>query len=192
MLDSPDTPLADYRTLHLNGDYRPLSIFPLSTLCWEEAITGVLVGKLTLISTYERVVRSASKSFAVPSVVASRGYVDLNRPAARTRWNVMLAHRFTCAYCGARHEVKDLTFDHVVPRSKGGFSTWYNLVPACAPCNQRKADKTPREAKMTLRSPPYQPTEMMLNGLALKFAPEHKGLHRHWIDYIYWDSNLDA
>lgn len=152
MLDVNTQNLDQRRALLLNGDFRPMSVSPLATLSWEDAISGVLSDRLTVVAEYDDCeVRSARRSFRIPSVVASREFVNLSRPAPKTRWNVILAYRFTCAYCGAsRLPVEDLTFDHVIPRSRGGPSTWMNIVLACRPCNEHKADRTPAEAGMPL------------------------------------------
>ena len=80
----------------------------------------------------------------LPSVVSLKEYVKPARHPAFTRFNVFLRDRFQCQYCGSRD---DLTFDHVIPRSKGGRTTWENVVAACAPCNLRKANRLPREIR---------------------------------------------
>lgn len=185
--------LDQHRALLLNGDFRPLSVWPLSTLSWEEAISGVIADRLIPVSHYPIRVRSARDTFLVPSVVAAREYVNLNRPAPKTRWNLLLAHEFHCAYCPGRRRlaVEDLTFDHVVPKSRGGPSTWHNLVPACRACNEMKRDRTPDEAGLVLLSKPYHPTKARLNALAARYVHEKHRLHEHWRDYLYWDSNLD-
>ena len=80
----------------------------------------------------------------LPSVVSLKTYVKPSRHPAFTRFNVFLRDRFSCQYCGEREE---LTFDHVVPRSKGGTTTWENVVAACSACNLRKGDRLPAEVR---------------------------------------------
>lgn len=193
MLDDNMPNLGQRRALLLNGDFRPMSVSPLATLSWEDALSGVLSDRLSVVSEYDDCeVRSARQVFRVPSVVASREYVNLSRPAPKTRWNVILAYRFTCAYCGTSGlPVEDLTFDHVIPRSRGGPSTWMNIVPACRRCNERKADRTPSEAGMPLLVKPHHPSKAQLNALALRHIEHRADLHRHWVDYLYWDSRLE-
>lgn len=194
MLDTATIPnLSQRRALLLNGDFRPMSVNPLATLSWEDAISGVLADKLTLVSEYDDcAIRSAREVFPVPSVVAAREYVNLDTPAPKTRWNVFLAYDFTCAYCRAKGlPVEDLTFDHVIPRSRGGSSTWSNIVPACRTCNEAKANRSPREAGMPLLLEIYHPTRAQLNGRALRHIRHKVNLHKHWVDYLYWDSKLD-
>ncbi|SLN26756.1 HNH endonuclease [Oceanibacterium hippocampi] len=173
-------------TLVLNADYRPLSYFPLSLWSWQETVKATFQDRVEVISEYDAVVRSPSFEMRLPSVVCLKRYV---RPAPRpafTRFNLFLRDMFSCQYCGAREE---LTFDHVLPRSKGGRTSWGNIVTACAPCNVRKGGRMPREARMIPRREPYIPTvgELQNNGRA--FPPNY--LHESWNDYLYWDSELE-
>lgn len=99
-----------------------------------------------------------------PRVIRLVRYVAahwLHRPAGYSRTGVLARDRHTCAYCG-RHAT---TVDHVLPQSRGGESTWLNAVAACAPCNHRKANRTPAEAGLRLRVTPYAPTRARLAGL---------------------------
>ena len=78
----------------------------------------------------------------------------------------------------------------MVPRSRGGITSWENVVAACSPCNLRKGSKSLRQAGLTLRRAPRAPTaaEMQLHGR--RFPPNY--LHESWMDYLYWDAELDA
>ena len=107
-----------------------------------------------------------------------------NRPF--TRFNVFLRDRFTCQYCASRD---DLTFDHVIPRSKGGLTTWTNVVAACSACNLKKSDRLPQQAQMFPARAPFQPAlgDLHRNGRA--FPPNY--LHESWLDYLYWDTELE-
>lgn len=103
------------------------------------------------------VVRMMGKVFLVPRILrlvrAIRRKMRHSVPLSKK--NIMVRDRFTCAYCGTKH---DLTIDHVVPISKGGKQSWDNMITACMTCNQKKADRLPNEAGMRLRKQPYQPT----------------------------------
>ncbi|MDB5422318.1 MAG: endonuclease, partial [Brevundimonas sp.] len=90
-------------------------------------------------------------------------------------------------YCGAG---EDLTFDHVIPRSRGGRTTWENIVTACSRCNLHKGGRTPREADMTPRRRPVRPGMHELQDNGRRFPPNH--LHESWLDYLYWDIELEA
>jgi 5-methylcytosine-specific restriction endonuclease McrA len=183
--------LDQYRALLLNADGRPMSVYPLETWPWEKAVQSVLNDTHSVLAEYDQVVRSPSISIRLPSVLMVKSYVNLDTPAAYTRFNVLLFHGFRCAYCGPRFAAKDLTFDHVHPRSRGGPSNWMNTVSACRICNQIKGARTPAEAKMPLRIKPSHPTKARLNSLGLRYMQEKESLHKDWVDYLYWDSDLE-
>lgn len=100
--------------------------------------------------------------FPWPNAVRLVRYVAtawLHRPAGWTKRGVLARDRHRCAYCG-RHAN---TIDHLVPRSRGGGWTWENTVAACSPCNERKGNRTPAEARMRLLVRPWHPTRAQLN-----------------------------
>lgn len=141
--------------LVLNQDYRAL------TLCSvERATVLVLLRKAELVETRaDRFVRSPSTHLPWPSVVRLKAFVHV--PYKRimiSRKNVMRRDRFRCQYCGCRDQ---LTIDHVLPKSRGGRDTWENLATACTPCNNRKGNRTPEEAGMTLQRKPFRPSHVM-------------------------------
>ena len=151
------------QTLVLNADYRPLSYHPLSLWSWKDAMSALLLDRVNLVETYDRVVHSPSRAFKVPSVVALKRYVSFNGRPAFTRYNIYLRDNFTCQYCGDHFPAKELTFDHVHPRSRGGLTEWTNVVAACSPCNLKKANKTPEEAGMPLIQEALEPSVRRLN-----------------------------
>ncbi|MDR3374936.1 MAG: HNH endonuclease [Ancalomicrobiaceae bacterium] len=172
--------------LVLNADYRPLSYYPLSIWSWQDAIKAVFLDRVNIVSSYEVSVRSSRFAMRLPSVVSLKTYVKPARNPAFTRFNVFLRDRFCCQYCGDR---EDLTFDHLVPRCKGGTTTWENVLTACSPCNLRKGSKTPREAGMAPMQLPYRPSVQDLHNNGRLFPPNY--LHRSWLDYLYWDTELE-
>ena len=99
----------------------------------------------SVLSEYETEVHSPSMTMRLPSVIALKDYIPAARQPAFTRFNVFLRDAFQCQYCGDRYPTHDLTFDHVIPRSRGGRTTWENVVTACGHCNLRKGNKLPRE-----------------------------------------------
>lgn len=173
--------------LVLNADFRPLSYYPLSLWSWQDAIKAVCLDRVNIISEYEKVVHSPSFEMALPSVVSLKEYVQPSRHPAFTRFNVFLRDKFQCQYCGSKN---DLTFDHVIPRSKGGRTTWDNVVAACAPCNLRKSNRLPREIGMVPVQKPYRPTVFDLHNNGRAFPPNY--LHESWMDYLYWDIELES
>lgn len=176
-----------HAALVLNADHRPLSYYPLSLWPWQETMKAVVLDRVTILAEYDAVVRSPSRAFRIPSVVVLKDYVKPQKRVAFTRFNLFLRDGFCCQYCGA---AGDLTFDHVVPRSQGGVTSWENVVAACAPCNLRKGAKSLRQAGMSLRRPPRQPGAEELRNIGRRFPPGY--LHESWMDYLYWDAELDA
>jgi len=172
--------------LVLNADYRPLSYYPLSLWPWQEVVKAVFQDRVQVVSTYDKVVRSPSLEFALPSVVSLKSYIDQNRSPAFTRFNVFLRDGFACQYC---HTTGELTFDHIIPRSRGGRTTWENIVAACAPCNLRKGGRTPAEAGMHPARTAKRPSSHELQELGRRFPPHY--LHQSWLDYLYWDIELE-
>ncbi len=172
--------------LVLNADYRPLSYYPLSLWSWQDSLKAVFMDRVNIVSEYDKVVRSPSCEFRLPSVVSLKTYVKPSRTPAFTRFNVFLRDRFSCQYCTSR---EDLTFDHLIPRSKGGLTTWENVVTACSPCNLRKSDRMPAEVKMWPAQQPFAPSVSDLHHNGRLFPPNY--LHESWLDYLYWDSELE-
>ncbi|EIE50450.1 MFS transporter [Salipiger aestuarii] len=179
--------LRHHPALVLNADFRPLSYYPLSLWPWQEAVKAAFLERVDIVAEYDETVRSPSMTLKIPSVVVLKDYVKPRKRVAFTRFNLFLRDEFRCQYCGSKGE---LTFDHVVPRASGGITSWENVVAACAPCNLRKGSKSLRRAGMNLRKTPRQPGASELMNTGRKFPPGH--LHESWMDYLYWDAELDA
>lgn len=177
----------NYPCLILNADYQPLSYFPLSLWSWQDAIKAVFLDRVDVINYYEQYVRSPSFEMQIPSVVALRDYVPQNRIPAFTRFNLFLRDGFMCSYCGSPDE---LTFDHVIPRRLGGKTSWTNITAACSKCNLKKGGRLPDEARMYPRLKPVQPTMHQLQAQGRRFPPNH--LHETWLDYLYWDIEIQT
>src|SRR6478672_11262564 len=111
--------------LVLNADFRPLSYYPLSLWSWQDAIKAVFLDRVNIVEHYDRAVRSPSFEIQLPSVVSLKCFVKPTTHPAFTRFNVFLRDRFVCQYCSTND---DLTFDHIIPRSKGGQTTWENVL----------------------------------------------------------------
>ncbi len=179
---SPDA----HPTLVLNADYRPLSYYPLSLWSWQDAIKAVFMDRVNIVSEYDFTVRSPSFEMRLPSVVSLKTYIRPARNPAFTRFNVFLRDRFECQYCGSP---EDLTFDHLIPRSKGGQTEWENVLAACSPCNLRKGNKRCEEVAMFPRQHPYRPSVQDLHNNGRLFPPNY--LHDSWMDFLYWDAELE-
>ena len=180
-------PLESCLALVLNADYRPLSYFPLSVLPWQESVKAVFLNRVNILSEYDRKVHSPRFEMKLPSVVALKRYVPPARRPAFTRFNVFLRDKFICQYCASHDE---LTFDHLVPFSRGGRTTWENVVAACSSCNLKKGGRLPDECDMHPAQHPHVPSVHELQRNGRSFPPNH--LHESWRDYLYWDTELEA
>lgn len=175
--------------LVLNADYQPLSYFPLSLWSWQDAVKAIFRGSVTVLSEYEREVHSPSCAMKLPSVLVLKDYVPGQHKPAFTRFNVFLRDGFCCQYCGHEFKASALTFDHVIPRARGGQTSWDNIVAACKDCNLKKGAKMPRDCGMIPLTPPQAPRLKDLQKQGKKFPPNF--LHESWGDFLYWDTALD-
>jgi 5-methylcytosine-specific restriction endonuclease McrA len=176
--------------LVLNADFRPLSYFPLSLWSWQETVKAVFLDRVNILSEYDTTIRSPSFEMKLPSVIALKDYVHTSRRPAFTRFNVFLRDAFSCQYCGDQFPTHELTFDHVIPRSRGGRTSWDNVVTACSCCNLRKGSHLPREIRMFPLEPAQEPSTHFLQERGRRFPPNF--LHESWRDFLYWDSELDV
>ncbi len=136
----------------------------------------------------EPFIQTARLRIRAPEVVTLSQYDRVpSKTVTFSRRNVFKRDRFTCQYCGARPGSAELTIDHVVPRSQGGGSTWENCVLACVECNARKADRTPDEARMPLRSKPAKPKwKPLYNGRGVRIDSWSR-----FLSEAYWSVALD-
>jgi 5-methylcytosine-specific restriction endonuclease McrA len=178
-----------FPALVLNADFQPLSYFPLSLWSWHESIKAVVSNRVNVVSEYEQEIHSPSFSLRLPSVISLKEYIVAQRQPAFTRFNVFLRDRFACQYCGSTLPSHELTFDHVIPRSRGGRTTWENVVAACSPCNLRKGGRMPYHAGMIPVRIPVRPSSHALQSNGRHFPPNF--LHESWRDFLYWDTELD-
>ena len=142
--------------LVLNADYTVLG-----STNWQKAIKMVVLEKAEIHEADpEREVRGATHFVPFPRIIRLKDWIFVkfhgrskNTSGICTKKGILERDKFTCVYCGAKAN----TVDHVFPESRGGKSTWENLAAACEPCNGFKADRTPEEARMTLKWHPYRP-----------------------------------
>lgn len=164
------------RVLVLNSSYEPLQLVSI-----RRAVVLLLQEKAEVIEAIEQRLRSQSFSLEVPLVIRLVRYIKIPRrmrlPCSRR--GVLARDRDTCQYCGVQPGRAFLTVDHVIPRSRGGETTWENVVTACRDCNHRKGNRTPEEAHMVLASKPRQPQYI---AFALLGELER---HEVWRKYVY-------
>jgi 5-methylcytosine-specific restriction endonuclease McrA len=138
-----------------------------------------------------RYLRSVNFRLRVPEIIRLRRFGGRQSRKVRfTRRNLFERDGHTCQYCGRRFPASELTLDHVVPRSRGGKSTWRNLVVACIRCNDRKKNKLPREAGMRLLRQPERP--MWSTYLSVRLGGKCHESWRSFIDSAGWESELSG
>lgn len=144
----------------LNGLQRPVLVLnasyePINVCAARRAIVLVLKGVASAEERTSLHVASARLRVPLPSVIRLLEYRRIpHQTRSLSRKNIMLRDRYTCQYCGHTFSAGELTMDHVIPRSRGGTSTWENLVTCCIPCNNQKGNRTPEEAGMSLQRMP--------------------------------------
>ena len=160
------------RVLVLNYDFSPITVCTV-----QRAFLLVYLQKAEMLAGLNgNVLRSVSQTFPMPAVIRLGSYINVPyKGVVLSRQNVFRRDGFQCQYCGSS---KELTLDHVIPRSKNGKSSWTNLVTACKRCNTRKGDYTPEAAGLKLRKPPVKPSY-------LNFLREHSGMmQEEWLPYL--------
>jgi 5-methylcytosine-specific restriction endonuclease McrA len=175
--------MTEAQTLMLSSDYAPLKV-----ISWKRAIELLTLGKVEVIEEYDNEIRSAYLVIKVPAVVRLlKRFRKVNKPVKFSRVNIYGRDSYQCQYCEKKCSMSELTYDHVVPRSQGGKTTWTNIVSACTSCNSRKAGRTPEQARMKLRKKPVQPvaTPAVVIQISRKTVPDA------WRDYLYWTGSLD-
>lgn len=167
--------LSALKCLVLNSSYEPLRI-----VNWQKAIILFFQGKVEILEQHQVFARSIRSSFPLPSVLKLKSYVRPRTSGAIRfcRENVYIRDNYTCQYCGSRGHAKTLTLDHVVPASHLGKKTWTNVVSACRDCNQKKANRTPKQAKMPLLTEPKAPQWLPITTFDLSNLPDQ------WAQYL--------
>jgi 5-methylcytosine-specific restriction endonuclease McrA len=143
------------QVLLLNQDSTPLNIITIS-----KAFKLISRDKVWGDSSDEFIeVVSVSKTIKIPKILILKYYVKLPyKKASASRQNIFKRDQYSCQYCGIDLNNKDATVDHVIPKCKGGSSTWINMVASCRACNLFKGSKTPKEAQMVLKNKPKEPS----------------------------------
>jgi 5-methylcytosine-specific restriction endonuclease McrA len=177
-------------TLVLSNTYEPVARVP-----WQRAITLLFEGKVEVVEEYEnKTVRSITMTFKVPSIIRFLKYVRRRKPSVKfSRESVYTRDKGCCQYCRRPVKRHEATYDHVLPRSRGGQTTWENVVIACTPCNQKKRDRTPAEAGMHLRVQPVKPASLPeTRSFSFLFDRNAPPSWRQFAaSYAYWNTELD-
>lgn len=169
--------LTGLRTLVLSANYMPISVFPLETIPAEDAVCRILNGTCHVVMEYDRKILTPSLDMKWPSVIARNDSdpVRATESVKLRRDTVFYRDHGICAYCERPLSIKETTFDHVWPKSKGGRHTWNNVVAACGNCNVRKGNRLPL-GEWKPKIDPWVPNHYQMLDLRKKFpiVVEHK------------------
>jgi 5-methylcytosine-specific restriction endonuclease McrA len=165
------------RVLVLNATYEPLNVVSL-----RRAVLLLLKEKAEIVEAAEAWLHAERLALPVPLVIRLVYYVRIPQRFSLplSRRTVLARDHYTCQYCFAQPGRARLTIDHILPRSRGGETRWDNIVTACEPCNRRKGDRTPEEARMPLLRLPRRPRYLALTVLEGSHAPQA------WDKYMYF------
>lgn len=178
-------------TLVLDCSYQPVG-----KVTWQRAITLFFQGKVEIVEEYEdREIRAVTYAIKMPAIVRFLRVLRNRRKAVKfSRENVYARDKGCCQYCRRKVPRHEATYDHVVPRSQDGKTTWENIVIACVACNQSKGGRRPEQAKMRLLSVPVRPKKLP-DMLHLTFV-WRDGMPASWRSYLrdvaYWHGELDS
>jgi 5-methylcytosine-specific restriction endonuclease McrA len=189
-------------TLVLNRNWQPVNVTPVAralVMVWNATARVVDPADYQVYNwsdwaqllppAGEPFVQAVRRRLRVPEVVTLTNYDRLpTATVSFSRRNIFKRDHYACQYCGGQPGSEELTIDHVVPRARGGLSTWENCVLACMWCNKRKADRLPDEAGMRLRRRPFRPTWKPLYA-------DHQIRIASWAKFIseaYWSVELET
>lgn len=169
--------MSEHNCLVLNKSY-----IPVETISWQDAFRKVFNGQAYAIEFYDdEIVHTPNDEFLKLAVIVCTDYNEIPpRVPLYSKKLVLQRDEWTCVYCGVGVDEDTFSIDHILPRSRGGRSSFENTVCACKPCNSKKANKTPAEAGMRLRVKPARPAN--LNPIRAKF--DRVKLNDKWAPYV--------
>lgn len=163
------------QVLLLNKQYEPLNI-----MSWKRAFVLLIKGKAEYIDKLNQVEDYINVgSYCIPKTIKltyEMAIPELELPFSRE--NIFIRDEYACQYCGRKFSFEELTLDHVFPKSRGGETSWKNIVACCKSCNQKKADRTPEEADMLLLNEPIVPDFWFF-----ELTQKNKIDERYWGEY---------
>lgn len=172
------------RTLVLTNSYQPSRI-----VSWQRAICMLFAEKCEVVESYDEEISSVSLTMKVPSVIRLlRAVRGAKKGIKFSRINIFVRDKHTCQYCLRRLPLSQLTYDHVLPKSRGGKTCWENVVSACKDCNHYKGSRTPEEAGMPLSTKPGRPTSLPISTY-LDF--DRSSIPDSWATWLYWKGELE-
>jgi hypothetical protein len=180
--------------LVLNADFTPLTIISWKrAMIWSVKYMDCPKFSIEIIDFYKNdyIAGVNNKKYPIPAVVKTHQYFKIhNHTVNFSRKNLFLRDNYTCQYCGTIKDIKELTYDHIIPKSKWkdnkrSPTNWTNITTACHDCNRKKGNRTPTEAKMELLTLPIMPHK------SIRYLPVHehlitirKSIPDEWISYL--------
>jgi 5-methylcytosine-specific restriction endonuclease McrA len=157
------------------------SYYPIQIIDWKKAMILSFGGRAEVIEHHDDIrIKSVDRSWKLPKVLRLFQNFRNFSKVKFNRNNVFFRDRYQCQYCGDKFEAKLLTFDHVMPKSRGGPTSWTNIVTCCHGCNNKKADRTPEEAQMPLLKRPKEPKWSPI--IAFKLGRHDMSLFSSWLN----------
>lgn len=171
------------QTLVLSQSYEPVKI-----VSWQRAITLLFLNKVEVVEEYDRDIKHTLVVIKMPAVVRLlEAFRRVKKPVKFSRVNIYGRDKFSCQYCGIKLTIAEGTYDHVLPRAQGGKTNWENITTSCSDCNGKKANRTPEQAGMKLRSKPVRPEWVPV--MAIQVG---QNFPEAWRDYLYWSGELES
>ncbi|MEX1099929.1 MAG: HNH endonuclease [Bacteriovoracaceae bacterium] len=153
--------------------------YPVQIIDWKKAMILFFTERAEVVDYHENIeIRSTSASFRLPKVLRLFQKAHKLTQVKFNRANVFYRDKFTCQYCSGKFKEIELTLDHVLPKSRGGQTSWENIVTSCHKCNNKKADRTPQECGLKLPFPPKQPNWSPM--MAFRLSKSEKSLFENW------------
>lgn len=182
------------KCLVLNGDYTPICIVSWTkAISWHMKYENNPVYGIDILDFYKNdfIKGTNNKKYPIPAVVKIKQFVKINKYGVNfSRRNIFIRDNFTCQYCGKVFDHKNLTYDHIVPKSswnykKGSPTTWTNITTACIDCNRKKGNRTPTQAKMPLLTLPFVPSKSVKYLPITRFISRiTEELPKEWLIYL--------
>jgi 5-methylcytosine-specific restriction endonuclease McrA len=149
---------------------------------WQDAVVLAVTHKADTLESYDVVCSSPSVSLQIPAVMRLVKEISASKRGVKfSRVNVYQRDGRKCCYCGLRFHPRDLTYDHVLPRSQGGTTDWLGIVSSCKPCNRRKGNRTPAQAGMRMHFQPYKPRVLPMTA---PFLVDLAAMPEQWKPYL--------
>lgn len=178
--------MSNKRVLILTQNFQPHRIVP-----WDRAVIMLFQGKLNVLEEYNEVLYQRGEFILRTPAVAhlTMQVTGVKRAVKFSRVNVFTRDGFRCQYCGEKKKMRELNYDHVVPRHLGGKTNWENIATSCYPCNTRKRNRTPEQAGMRLIKHPHKPKSLPLS-LQLRIDPND--IPPEWAGYCEFEADPEG